>query len=134
MKRAYCITVGEKKFEVELLNRSDSAVSFLINGERYHVTAEPVFEKAHANESLPRLATTKSSGIIEIKAPMPGFIVQLLVGEGDTVKSGSPLAVLEAMKMQNPVNAPHDGIISKVHVTQGAEVKGGAILFTLKVS
>ena len=62
---------------------------------------------------------------------MPGLVVSVAVGAGDVVAAGQPLAVLEAMKMQNPVRAPRSGRVSRVLVVAGAVVEGGAPLVEL---
>ncbi len=66
-----------------------------------------------------------------IRAPMAGRIVALHVAEGDTVRKGSPLLVLEAMKMEHPALAPMDATVSKVWVVQGAQVQTGALMVEL---
>lgn len=67
-----------------------------------------------------------SAGIL--KAMMPGRIVRVLVAKGDTVRKGAGLLVLEAMKMENDVNAPTDGIVDEIFVESGQTVEGGADL------
>lgn len=71
-----------------------------------------------------------SSG--EGRAPMPGMIVEVLVKVGDTVVKGDQLLILEAMKMQQPVIAGIDGVVSELNVTQGEQVNDGQLL--VKVS
>jgi biotin carboxyl carrier protein len=66
-----------------------------------------------------------------VRAAMPGLVVSVEVGPGDVVAAGQPLAVLEAMKMQNPVRAPRGGRIGRVFVTPGAPVDGGAAIVEL---
>jgi propionyl-CoA carboxylase alpha chain len=61
-------------------------------------------------------------------APMPGTVVSVAVAEGDTVRAGAPLLVLEAMKMQHPVLAPADGVVRALPVAPGSQVDGGALL------
>jgi 3-methylcrotonyl-CoA carboxylase alpha subunit len=65
-------------------------------------------------------------------APMPGTIVDVRVAEGDTVKSGDALVVLEAMKMEHTISAASDGVIESVHYGAGEQVEEGAELITLK--
>ena len=66
-----------------------------------------------------------------LTSPMPGKVVKVLVKEGDTVEVGSPLVVVEAMKMENELAAPRAGVVQKVHVQPGDAVEGGALLVTV---
>jgi propionyl-CoA carboxylase alpha chain len=59
---------------------------------------------------------------------MPGCVVRVLVEPGDTVTAGQPLLVLEAMKMEHTVQAPHAGTVVEVHVAAGTQVESGAVL------
>ena len=63
-----------------------------------------------------------------LTAPMPGTVVQVMVGEGDEVEEGQPLLVVEAMKMEQTVVAPHAGRVSALPYAQGSLVPGGAVL------
>jgi biotin carboxyl carrier protein len=66
------------------------------------------------------------------RAPLPGKIVEILVGAGDTVERGQTLGVLEAMKMQNAVCATRAGRVRAVHVNVGDEVTHGQALFEIE--
>ncbi|NOY06129.1 MAG: acetyl-CoA carboxylase biotin carboxyl carrier protein subunit [Chlorobi bacterium] len=68
----------------------------------------------------------------EIKAPMPGLITKVLVKPGDSVAAGQGVIVLEAMKMENELTAPTDGIVKAVHVTEREAVDKNAILIELE--
>jgi biotin carboxyl carrier protein len=63
------------------------------------------------------------SGEFQLKAPMPGLIVKVAVNEGDTVKKGDVLIILESMKMQNELKSPRDGKISRILVKAGDSVE-----------
>ncbi|HEX7807598.1 MAG TPA: biotin/lipoyl-containing protein [Thermoanaerobaculia bacterium] len=63
-----------------------------------------------------------------VKALMPGRVVRLLVAKGDTVKKGTGLLILEAMKMENEIQAPADGVVEELFVTAGQTVEAGADL------
>ncbi len=63
-----------------------------------------------------------------VVAPMPGIILSILVKEGDAVEAGTPVLVLEAMKMENEIHAPRAGTVKKLHVSEGAEVRAGSEL------
>jgi acetyl/propionyl-CoA carboxylase alpha subunit len=67
-----------------------------------------------------------------VKAPMPGTVLRLLVGEGDSVRARQPLLVLEAMKMETPLTSPYDAVVRAVHVAEGDRVAGGAVLVELE--
>ena len=64
-------------------------------------------------------------------APMPGRVIRLMVGAGDAVRKGQPLAILEAMKMEQRIEAPHDGRVSAVHVAEGEQIAEGTRLLDL---
>jgi acetyl/propionyl-CoA carboxylase alpha subunit len=67
-----------------------------------------------------------------VRAPMPGTVIRLLVGAGDSVRARQPLVVLEAMKMETPLTSPYDAVVRAVHVTEGDRVAGGAVLVELE--
>lgn len=69
---------------------------------------------------------------MEIKARIPGKVVSLNVKEGDAVKARSVVAVMEAMKMEQPIASPADGTVKKVLVTVGDKVKSGDVLFVVE--
>ena len=75
-------------------------------------------------------AASVPAGANAVKAPMPGNILKVLVKAGDSVKKGTLLCVLEAMKMENEILAPADGTIDTVAVAPGATVATDAILVT----
>ena len=68
----------------------------------------------------------------EIRAPMPGLVLQILAGPGDEVKRGEALLILEAMKMENVIKSPGDGIIGQVSVERGQAVDKGQVLFRMQ--
>ncbi|MCK4806575.1 MAG: biotin/lipoyl-binding protein, partial [Candidatus Aegiribacteria sp.] len=65
--------------------------------------------------SPPGIATVKGN----VVAPLPGLILKVLVKEGDAVNAGQPLAIMEAMKMENEVKSPVDGVVKDVNVAAG---------------
>jgi biotin carboxyl carrier protein len=68
----------------------------------------------------------------DVKITMPGRVVQVLASQGDEVKEGQPILVLEAMKMQNEIKAPQAGQLGKVCFRAGDYVEAGAVLFTVE--
>jgi biotin carboxyl carrier protein len=92
----------------------------LLRGRQYTVTVEDEREK--------RLRAAAGSAVAEggefhLKAPMPGLVVTVLVKEGDEVKKGQVLLILESMKMQNELKSPRDGKISRMRVKPGESVE-----------
>ncbi len=74
----------------------------------------------------------QAGGSGQVTAIMPGRIVRLLVGEGDEVRKGTGLLILEAMKMENEIPAPCDGRVVTIHIEQGQTVESGALLVVIE--
>lgn len=73
-----------------------------------------------------------ASSVFEVRPPMPGRIVKVLVAAGDPVKRGHTLVVLEAMKMQNEIPAPADGVVRSVGVREGESIPGDRVIAVLE--
>ena len=109
-----------------------------VNGNVYEITIE-VIDKADikapaAKAQAPAPAAAPGAapaGAQTISAPMPGTILKVNVSNGQAVKKGDVLMVLEAMKMENEILAPNDGTVSSVNVAQGATVESGTVLCSL---
>lgn len=71
------------------------------------------------------------SGEVSIKAPMPGLIVAVTVAEGQEVKAGQTVVILESMKMQNELKTPRDGVVQRVSVAAGQTVEQKKVLVTI---
>ncbi len=74
---------------------------------------------------------TKEVSVTEVRAPMVGKVVEVLVQPGASVAADDDLLVIESMKMQIPITAPVDGTVAAVHVTVGATVRENDLLVTL---
>ena len=85
-----------------------------------------LLEKAQA------AAGSAHKGPLPIAAPMPGKVVKLLVKPGDTVAASQPVAVVEAMKMENEIRSPRPGTVHTVHVKEGRTVEGQEALITVE--
>jgi biotin carboxyl carrier protein len=75
-----------------------------------------------------KAAGAKSEGISEIRTAMPGKLVRILVEVGAEIKQGDGVLVVEAMKMQNEMKSPKDGIIKEIRFEEGATVNAGEVL------
>lgn len=92
----------------------------LLRGRLYPVTVEDEREK--------RLRSAAGGGVAEtgefhLRAPMPGLVVTILVGEGQAIKKGQVLLILESMKMQNELKSPRDGTVGRIRVKAGETVE-----------
>ena len=81
---------------------------------------------------LRRSAQVGCSGLAEVRAPMPGKVVEILVEEGSTVEANQGIVVIEAMKMQNEMRSPKAGAVQKISVEVGMTVDSGALLATVE--
>jgi len=116
-----------KKFNIELLNFNieNKTVNMLVNGKNFAFKIEDnldiLLNKLGMN-SLPEKGTKTLS------APMPGLVLKILVEEGEMVKSGQSLLVLEAMKMENIIKAQIDSVVKKINTEISAPVEKGQVL------
>ncbi len=112
-----------------------------VNGTAYDVQVEelggsaaPASAPAPAAKPaapVPAPAASGSDGAVKVTAPMPGTVVRIEVGTGDSVKAGQDLVFIEAMKMETPVKAAQDGTIASVNVAKGEAVETGKVLITM---
>lgn len=111
-----------------------------VNGTAYDVQVEelgtdaaPTSAPAPAKAAAPapKKAPAAAAAGEKVAAPMPGTIVSVNVSNGQSVKAGDVLVVLEAMKMENEIKAPSDGTITSVAVSKGESVDTGATLVTI---
>jgi biotin carboxyl carrier protein len=77
-------------------------------------------------------AGEQSSGFAEIRTAMPGKVVRILVSAGDTVKKGDGVIVVEAMKMQNELKSPKDGVVSVIKASESNTVGAGETLMVIE--
>ena len=112
-----------------------------VNGTEYAISIELISESeakaaqaapAQAPAAAPASAASPAGEGEQVNAPMPGNILAVNVKEGDAVKKGQVLMILEAMKMENEIMAGVDGTVTSVCVTKGATVETGAVLCTIK--
>ena len=119
-----------RKYPVEIISSRQNKYEILFNDISYTFTVETPF-------SLQRMKVLNSKrGKVEkefIKAPMPGKIIDVLVREGSSVLRGEPVVILEAMKMQNEILSPVNGIIVKVSARANTNVMKDDLLVEIKL-
>ena len=111
--------------EVVKADRATKTFQFKINNKIHTVEVKDKFDLLLEKMGMTSGASAK---INNIKAPMPGLVIDLKVKAGDTVKVGDPLLILEAMKMENILKSPGDGTIKNVKIKKGESVEKGQIL------
>ncbi len=110
---------------------------FTSEGRNTWVSLEPsvwCLERPDAPDVDDALSGTEAGDGASLTAPMPGTVVKVLVNEGDEVEEGQTLLVLEAMKMEQSMAAPHAGTVKALPYAEGARVPGGAVLAELEES
>jgi len=120
------VTIGGVQHRV-VVRRGDARGRYAlwIDGWRFEV--EALDERARAIQDL-AAATAQSAGPLPVTAPMPGLIVRVAVAVGDRVRSGQGVVVMEAMKMENELRAPADGVVRAVRAEAGTAVEKGTVL------
>jgi biotin carboxyl carrier protein len=115
----YSLIVDGKSHESYVAQGEDNW-QVLLRGRLYPVTVEDEREK--------RLRSAAGGGVVEtgeylLKAPMPGLVVTIPVEEGQAIKKGQVLLILESMKMQNELKSPRDGSIGRIRIKPGETVE-----------
>lgn len=123
MKKRFTVTVNGTAYDVVVEETDASAAP----------SAPVAAPTSAAPKAAPAAAPKASSaaGAVAVKAPLQGTVMKVNVKPGDTVKRGAPVAVIEALKMENDVPAPQDGVVASVEVKSGDTVKTEQVLLTL---
>ena len=124
---AWHIINNLKSYNVEVIgfSGSDKTAEIKVNNNIYRIAAKDQFDILLDKLGLSSLTAAKLS---DIKAPMPGLVLKVFVGEGMEIKKGDNLFILEAMKMENIIKAPADAIIKTVRIKPGDKVEKGQVL------
>ena len=142
--KEYKYTIDGNKYEVAINEVNDTTAKVTVNGTDYTVEWEkPVEEKpvvkvqpVAAKPTAPATPAAKPAAAPvsgnAIKTPLPGVIIDVKVAVGDVVKKGQTVVVLEAMKMENNINADRDGKVVALQVAKGDTVADGAALVVLE--
>jgi biotin carboxyl carrier protein len=120
-----------QSINAKILNRDlfNKEYSLEIGNDIFHVKIKNEIE---AFLDKMNIENRKPNQLISLKAPMPGLVLDILVSEGDVVKKGDMVIVLEAMKMENSIKIPDNATICKIYVTKGQSIEKGALLIDLK--
>ena len=111
--------------EVVTVNYKEKEAEIKINGKLYHISLKD--EKDTLLESL-GIELNKAQSVSNLKAPMPGLVLEIQVKAGDKVNKGDCLLVLEAMKMENLIKSPLDTTIKSIEINTGDKVEKNQVL------
>jgi biotin carboxyl carrier protein len=142
MKKEYNLKINGTDYNVVIDQAEDTSVEVEVNGTPYKVELNrPAKQTAKINPPIaapvnavgaPVVAKPAAGGAgTTIKSPLPGVILSVNVNVGDTVKTGQKLLVLEAMKMENSIEASCDGKVTTIKVAKGDSVLEGAELIII---
>ena len=115
--------------EIEHVDFAKKIFNIKINGNRHVIKIEDHFDQLVNQLGLSVVNTQKAS---DIKAPMPGLVLEVSVEVGQTVKEGDGLLILEAMKMENVIKSVGEGEIKAIHIEQGKAVEKGQLLIEIE--
>ncbi len=136
----YMVSVAGKSYEVEVREVGFNKFEVSVNGRRAIIELQIKSDVRPATkvEARPKKVETKIEKPVTkvegkvITAPMNGVVTKILVKPGDEVKEGDTVAVIEAMKMENPIASPHSGVVEEILVSEGDKVAKDAPLIRLK--
>lgn len=146
--KEYKFKINGNAYKVAVENVEDGVATVTLNGTTYKVELEeeitgpkpvkPVAVSPATYQATPQAAPTKvmapapaSGNETQLRSPLPGTVLELRVSEGDQVNEGQTLMILEAMKMENNIDANKSGVIKKIMKRQGDSVMEGDVLFII---
>lgn len=132
--KEYKLKINGTEYSVEVNDVKDGIAQVCVNGEAYEVEiGKQKQEEAKPEAPVVVNATPVKASAAQstIKSPLPGIIVEVAVTMGQAVKAGQKVAVLEAMKMENEIQAECDGVVSAIHVKPGDTLPEGADIVSL---
>ena len=142
----YKFTINGNNYSVDIVDIEDQVATIEVNGAPYQVELEmavpapkpvvkvaaPVIpQAAPKTANVPQAAPAPAGGYV-IKSPLPGVVLDFFVKEGDTVKPGQQVIKLEAMKMENMIDADQEGVVKEIRAQRGDSVMEGDVLIVME--
>ncbi len=146
LETSYRVSASEPELQATVARASDEGPWSVLTdcGDSFEVTVERRDGEIHAEVDSRRFVFSAGDagagigqdvtrpGRIEVKAPMPGKVVRLLVAAGERVAAGQPVLLFEAMKMQNEIRSPQDGTVTTIDVETGQAVESRERLYVVE--
>ena len=129
----YIVSINDKNYEVEV-ERGEARIVKTTQAIQVETTpaAAPVQTPANATATPTNVNSVAIGAGEPIKAPMPGTILGVKVNAGVSVKKGEVLLILEAMKMENEIVSPRDGVVAQIVANKGSSVNTDDVLVVIK--
>lgn len=130
-ENSFHILQDNRSFAINLLhkNSADKTMTVEVNGNKYEVKIEDEYDQLVKKMGL---SVGGTQVMKNVKAPMPGLILDILAKPGQTVEKGDQLLILEAMKMENVLKAEGEGVIKSIEIQKGNAVEKGQILIEME--
>jgi len=119
------VTIGNQVHRVQV-RRGQGRGSYTLWVDGFRFEVEALDERSRTIRDI-TAAAAKPTGPAPIVAPMPGLVVRINVAVGDVIAAGHGAVVMEAMKMENEIRAPHAGVIEKIGASAGQNVAAGGL-------
>ena len=142
--KEYKFKVHGTDYDVHILSVKEGIANLTVNGVAYEVEVEGLKTKptkvVNMGVQTPEMQSEQPvakpvsapGAAVGLKSPLPGVIIDIKVHEGDNVKAGQTLLILEAMKMENNIEADRDGVIHSINKRRGDSVLEGDVLLTIR--
>lgn len=130
-KGSFSIIQNFKSYNAEVLhaNYEEKKFDIRVNGNKYQIEVKDQFDELLHSLGMDNLASAK---VKDVKAPMPGLVLDVLVIVGQEVQKDEPIIVLEAMKMENVLKSPTDGVIKAIPAVKAAAVEKNQVLISFE--
>jgi biotin carboxyl carrier protein len=127
----YSIIMDGKSYLAQVLRieKDTKTVVLQVNQQQFEVAIEEPIDQLLASMGIKDALAKK---VNDIKAPMPGLVLKVLVTPGQAIRKGDPVLILEAMKMENVFKAGSDAIVKEIKVTERTAVEKGEVLIVLE--
>ena len=128
-KGRFHIVYNNKSFVADILthDRKNKSFEIIINNNTYYVQLKDRFDELLHDLGMDVGSSNKDN---DVKAPMPGRVLEILVKEGDAVAEGDGLIILEAMKMENIIKSTREGVLKHIQAAEGDSVEKNAVLLS----
>ncbi|HWV64732.1 biotin/lipoyl-containing protein [Chitinophaga sp.] len=127
----YSVIMDGRSYQAQVLRieKETKTVVLQVNQQQFEVQIEEPIDQLLASMGIKDAMTRK---VNDIKAPMPGLVLKVLVSPGQAIKKGDPVLILEAMKMENVFKAASDAIVKEIKVSERTAVEKGEVLIVLE--